>query len=170
MNKTAAPVIQFYSFEELLEKDGYIVYTNVGYSMLPLLRQRRDVIEIRKKEPKRCKKYDVVLYKRGNKYILHRILKVLPDGYIIAGDHNTFLERDVTDDMILGVMTRVIRNGKSIDVNTNRLYRCYVHLWCDFYPLRAAILRGKAWVRGVLGAVKRRIKALLRLSPDKGSS
>ena len=50
-------------------------------------------------------------------------------------------------------MTRVIRNGKSIDVNTNRLYRCYVHLWCDFYPLRAAILRGKAWVRSVLGAV-----------------
>ena len=51
MNKTAAPVIQFYSFEELLEKDGYIVYTNVGCSMLPLLRQRRDIIEIKKKAP-----------------------------------------------------------------------------------------------------------------------
>ena len=108
------PRVQQVSFEELLEKDGVLVYTNVGCSMMPLLRQRRDIIEIRKKGPERCKKYDVALYKRGEKYILHRVLKVLPDGYLIAGDHNTFVERDVTDKMILGVMTRVIRNGKDI--------------------------------------------------------
>ena len=84
-----------YTFEELLRTTGYIVYTNVGYSMMPLLRQRKDIIEIRAKGPERCKKYDVVLYKRGNKYILHRILEVLPDGYIIAGDHNTFLETEI---------------------------------------------------------------------------
>ena len=96
------------TFEELLEQKGYIVYTNVGRSMMPLLRQRRDIIEIRKKGPERCKKYDVVLYKRDGRYILHRILEVLPDGkYIIAGDNNTFLEKDITDDQILGVMTRV---------------------------------------------------------------
>jgi len=71
-----------YSFEELLKKDGFIVYTNVGFSMMPLLRQRRDIIEIRAKGPGRCRKYDVVLYRRGEKYILHRILKVLPDGYV----------------------------------------------------------------------------------------
>ena len=38
------------TFEELLEQNGYIVYTNVGRSMLPLLRQRRDIIEIHRKE------------------------------------------------------------------------------------------------------------------------
>ena len=137
---TAEPRVQYVSFEELLEKDGYIVYTNVGCSMMPLLRQRRDIIEIRKKGPERCKKYDVALYKRGEKYILHRVLKVLPDGYLIAGDHNTFVERDVTDKMILGVMTRVIRNGKDIYMDNPR-YRLYVHLWCDCWPLRMLILR-----------------------------
>ena len=96
-------------FEELLEQNGYIVYTNVGRSMMPPLRQRRNIIEIHKKGPDRCKKYDVVLYKRGERYILHRILDVLPDGkYIIAGDNNTILEKDITDDQILGVMTRVL--------------------------------------------------------------
>lgn len=136
------------TFEELLDRDGYFVYTNVGSSMLPLLRQRQDIIEIRAKGPERCKKYAVVLYKRGGKYILHRILKVLPNGYWIAGDNNTFIERDVTDDMILGVMTRVLRNGISI-MPDNFRYRCYVHLWCDCYPLRFFILRAVRWVWAV---------------------
>ena len=66
------------SFEELLETKGYIVYRTVGYSMLPLLRQKRDIVEIRPKGAERCRKNDVVLYKRNNKYILHRILEVCP--------------------------------------------------------------------------------------------
>ncbi len=156
MTKTAAPVVQYYTFEELLEKDGFIVYTNVGVSMMPLLRQRRDIIEIRKKEPGRCQKYDVVLYKRGERYILHRILRVLPEGYLIAGDHNTFVETDVTDDMILGVMTRVIRNGRSITVD-NPFYRLYVHLWCDCYPLRMFLLHCKAKGRSILSKIYHKI-------------
>ena len=134
-----------YTFEELLDNDGYIVYTNVGYSMLPLLRQKKDIIEIQKKGTGRCKKYDVVLYKRKEKYILHRVLRVLPDGYLIAGDHNTFVENDVSDDDIIGVMTRVIRNGKSITPD-NLLYKIYVHMWCDIYPLRMKMLKIKGLV------------------------
>lgn len=154
--------VKFYSFEDMLNNRGFLVYTNVGFSMLPLLRQRRDIIEIRKKGPERCKKYDVALYKRGDKYILHRVLKVLPDGYLIAGDHNTFVERDVTDKMILGVMTRVIRNGKDIYMD-NPWYRLYVHLWCDCWPARMLLLRVIRKARGILGAVKR------RLFPRKGT-
>ena len=154
--EAAKPTIELATFEELLEKDGYIVYTNVGCSMMPLLRQRKDIIEIRKKGPGRCKKYDVVLYKRGDRDILHRILDVLPDGYIIAGDHNTFLEKDIKDDQILGVMTRVIRDGKSI-YPTDKAYQAYVHLWCDFYPVRAGILKVKGKTRAGLSKAKRMI-------------
>ena len=143
-----------YSFEEMLDSKGYIIYTAVGYSMLPLLRQKRDIIEIRKKEPGRNKKYDVVLYKRKRKYILHRILKVLPDGYLIAGDHCTFIEKDIKDEHILGVMTRVIRDGKSITPD-NLWYRIYVHIWCDFYPIRMFIIRGKHFLWRMLVGKKK---------------
>ena len=145
------------TFEELLDKKGCFVYTNVGVSMLPLLRQRRDIIEIRKKQG-RCKKYDAVLYKRGGKYILHRILKVREKDYVIVGDHCIWREYGVTDDQILGVMTRVIRDGKSITPD-NFWYRCYVHLWCDFYPVRAAILWGKAAARALAGRLLRKRNA-----------
>lgn len=150
------PNAQFYTFEELLDKDGFFLYTNVGYSMMPLLRQKKDIIEIKKKSSERYKKYDVVLYKRGKKYILHRILKVLPDRYVVAGDHNTFLDPPVTDDMILGGMTRVIRDGKSIAPD-NFWYKVYVHLWCDFYPIRVFLLKVKPFVYRCLRFVKRRI-------------
>ena len=156
MKQMTTPSVQYMTFEEVLEKEGAIIYTNVGVSMMPLLRQRKDIIEIRRKEPGRCKKYDVVLYKRGDKYILHRILKVVPDGYNIAGDHNTFVEKDVTDNMILGVMTKVIRNGKVITPD-NKLYKLYVHLWCDVYPLRMLILKLKWKMWKILGAIKRRL-------------
>lgn len=149
MSKAAEPAVRFVSFEEMLRQDGYIVYTNVGCSMLPLLRERRDIIEIRSKPETRCRKYDVVLYKRGNQYILHRVLKVLPEGYLIAGDHNTFVERDVTDAMILGVMTRVIRGGKSIRPEDWR-YRLYVRLWCAPWRLRMTLLKVIGLSRRVL--------------------
>ena len=142
-----------YTFEELLEENGYLVYTNVGTSMMPLLRQRRDLIEIRKKGPERCRKYDVVLYKIGKKYILHRVIKMREKDYVIVGDHNIWREWGITDAQILGVMTRVIRDGKSITPE-NRLYRLYVHLWVDLYPVRAAILYGKRLAHGIWRRVR----------------
>lgn len=135
-----------YTFETILEEKGFFLYTNVGASMLPLLRERRDIIEIRN-IPRRAQKYDVVLYKRGDKYVLHRCLASLADGkYIFAGDHNIVKEYDVTDDMIIGIMTRVIRDGKSIYPN-NVFYKIYCHIWVDFFPLKCLILRLKTKAR-----------------------
>ena len=161
MKEMSKPFAETVSFEEVLEKYGIFAYTNVGFSMLPLLRQHKDVIEIKKKEPGRCKKYDVVLYKRGQKYILHRILKVLPDGYLIAGDNCRVVERDIKDKHIIGVMTRVVRDGKTISVN-DFWYKVYVHLWCDTYPVRMAILEVKVFIKRCISFVKRRAKKLIK--------
>lgn len=159
--KADEPSVKYVTFEELLEKDGYLVYTNIGTSMMPLLRQRRDIIEIRRKDPAtRCKRYDAVLYKYGDKYILHRVLKVRPKDYVICGDHCIWREYGITDDQILGVMTRVVRDGKSI-YPTDWKYKLYVHLWCDFYPVRATILYVKRFVWAGLSAVKRRVMKLV---------
>ena len=151
--------------EDFLQKNGYLAYTVRGVSMMPLLRQKKDVVMLRRKGDERCKKYDVVLYRSGveHKYLLHRILKVRPDDYIIAGDHNTFLEIGITDEQIIGVMTSVRRDGKDITTD-NKLYRLYVHLWCDCWPVRMAIIRGKQKLRGYLSAVKRRLR---RIRPQR---
>lgn len=138
MNKT--------TFEEVLRRDGSLIYTNVGDSMMPLLREGRDLMVIERRPEGRCKKYDAVLYKRPNgKYVMHRILKVRREDYVICGDNQFVREFGVPDSWILGVLTAVIRDGKRIPV-TDRKYRLYVHLWCDFFWCRAAILRVKGFL------------------------
>lgn len=144
------------SFEEELEQNGTLVFPNKGTSMMPLLRQDRDLMVIEKKGPERCKKYDAVLFKRKDQYILHRILKVRDRDYWIVGDHCRAGE-SVKDEQILGVLKQVVRDGRVIRT-TDLDYRIYVHLWCDFFPLRCAILYGKEAARAVGRRIKRYLK------------
>lgn len=141
------------TFEEELAKSGKLVYTNVGTSMMPLLRQHRDLFIIKKKTEERCRKYDTVLYKRGDNYVLHRILKVTPTDYVICGDHCYRREYGVTDKQILGIMTGFVRDGKEIPV-TDKRYLLYVHMWCDFFYIRAGILKAKE----ILRRIRKRLK------------
>lgn len=136
------------TFEQELEKNGKIVYTNVGTSMMPLLRQNRDLMIIEKPHG-RLKKYDVPLYKRpSGQYVLHRILKVRENDYVICGDHCYRREYGISDRQIIGVLTGFIRDGKTYSVK-NKGYKAYVHLWCDFFYIRAFILRGKAFLNRI---------------------
>ena len=132
------------TYEQELERRGKLVYPNVGTSMMPLLRQHRDLMILSRRPKGRLKKYDVVLYRRGDRYILHRILKVRKDDYVICGDHNWRREYGIRDEQIIGVLTAFVRDGVETSV-TDRRYLCYVHLWCDFYPIRAGIL----WCRSL---------------------
>ena len=129
-------------FEDVIERDGRLVYTNVGDSMQPLIRQDRDLLIIEKPHG-RLKKYDVPLYKRDSgQYVLHRVLKVRSEDYVICGDNRCGREYGITDRHIIGVLTAVVRDGKEISV-TDWRYRIYVHLWCDLFPLRVLLLKAR---------------------------
>ena len=129
------------TFEEQLALHGKLIYTNVGDSMEPLIRQGRDLLIITAKPEGRLKRYDVPLYKRNSgQYVLHRILQVRQNDYVICGDNRWQREYGITDRHIIGVLTGIVRDGKEISVNDGK-YRAYVHLWCDFFYIRAFILR-----------------------------
>ena len=134
------------TFEEEIEKSSKIIYTNVGDSMMPFIKQGRDVLVISRAEGK-LKRYDVPLYKRDSgQYVLHRILKVRENDYVICGDNRWNREYGITDRHIIGVLTGIIRDGREIPV-TDRKYRIYVHLWCDFFPVRAFIIRIRQFLK-----------------------
>lgn len=139
------------TIEQILKQEGVFVSTTSGVSMEPLFRHRRDTIIIRPVTG-RLKKYDVPLYRRGKDYVLHRIIKVLPDSYVILGDNCVAKEHGITDDQIVGVLTEFYRKDKHVTVN-NFWYRLYARLWCASYPLRMTYRR----VRGFAGRVYRKI-------------
>ena len=130
------------TIEEALESQGFYMSTTVGVSMFPLLRNRRDTILIRPvTEP--LKKYDVPLYKRGNNYVLHRIVKITQDGYVICGDNCLQKEYDVTDQQIIGVLSGIQRGEKKIDMDGVG-YKLYCRVWVFLYPLRCILKRAAA--------------------------
>lgn len=123
------------TFEKELERKGTITYTCKGVSMLPLLRQKRDLFTVTKRQG-RCKKYDVALYRRADgACVLHRVVKVCEDGYVILGDNCLNKEYGIKDEDILGVMTSFVRDGKEYSVDAG-LYRVYVKVWYAIYPIR----------------------------------
>lgn len=132
--------------EDVLREEGLFVSTTVGVSMYPMLRNRRDTIIVRPYEG-RLKKYDVPLYKRNSDYILHRIVEVRPDSYVICGDNCERKEYDITDAQILGVLTGFYRGSKQVNME-GWPYRLYVRVWCFLFPIR------KLWKRGIRCAVK----------------
>ncbi len=134
------------TFEEEIRQRGQLIYRNVGDSMLPFIKQGRDVLVISKVNGK-LKRYDVPLYKRDSgQYVLHRVLKVRDKTYVICGDNRWQREYGIMDRHIIGVLTAVIRDGKEIPV-TDWKYRIYVHLWCDFFYVRAFVLRTKNFLK-----------------------
>lgn len=133
------------SFEEELEKHGSFTYRNKGISMMPLLRQGKDLFTVRKLENgERLKKYDVAFYIRGNDYVLHRVLKVTDTGYIIRGDNCTNKE-NIPEKNILGVMTEYVRDGKTYSVS-DPVYKRYVKrmLFCSVFRIPWCRFKSKA--------------------------
>lgn len=148
------------SFEQVLNETGRLVYKNVGVSMLPLIRENRDIMVIEKITDV-PKKYDAVLFRRKGvkgrgKYVLHRILKILPGNkYFIAGDNCTSGEI-VEAEQILGVLKTVLRNGKTVDFSS-RKYKAYLYLWCVPYHFRFAVLAVRRSLIYLFGGIKHKL-------------
>ena len=120
------------------------MYTNVGTSMMPLLRQRRDLMVIERKGAERLHWLDVPLFKRDNgQYVLHRVMWVRKNDYILCGDNQWYLERGITDRQILGVLRQVDRDGKVLDMRSGKMRLYGLFQWL-FYPLRACVLIGRS--------------------------
>ena len=117
------------TYKEYLEKHGTLIYTNVGVSMLPLLREGKDLLIVSRKGPGRCRAGDVVLYIRaGNRYVLHRVIEVHAHEYVIMGDNCVTKEYGIRDEDIIGVMTGFVRGGRkhSTDEFGYRVYTFFI--------------------------------------------
>ncbi len=131
--------------EAVLLDEGVYVSTTSGVSMYPMLRDRRDTVVISRLS-ERAEKYDVLLYRRSGSYVLHRVIKVLPDSYVIRGDNCVIREYGIKDADILGKLTKFYRGNEEMDMNGFR-YKLYSRLIVFFHPLVSLKLRVKAKIQ-----------------------
>ena len=131
------------TIEQALEREGEIPHMTVGVSMEPMLHTRKNIVIIKKVgEP--LKKYDVVLYKRGDSYVLHRLVKITADGkYVFRGDNCMNDEHDITDENVLGVLKGYYKGERYIDCGKNAGYRIYSRFWVATHGARMLYRRVK---------------------------
>lgn len=128
-----------------MREDGIYVGLTKGISMRPMLRAGKDTVLI---SPivGRLKKYDVPLYRRGEDYVLHRVVEVREEGYVICGDNCLVKELDVTDDQLVGVLSG-FRRGKRYVALDSRSYLLYAKIWVAIYPIRRLWMQSKLLAR-----------------------
>ncbi len=130
-----------------MREKGVYVGPTVGISMLPMLKNRRDTIVVRPKIA-RLQPLDVALYKRGDDYVLHRVLSLTDGGYIIRGD-NCYANENVPEDTVIGVLTEFFRKDKHI-LCTDEKYLKYVNKRLKSYKTRRFFVRIKNKIVGII--------------------
>ena len=131
--------------QERLAAGQTVRFSPMGISMLPMLRQGIDSVEL-SPVPEKLKKYDLPLYRRANgKYILHRVVAV-GSTYTCIGDNQFVPEPGVAHSQVLALVTAFYRGDRKWKVS-DPAYRFYCVFWHYSRPLRHFWRRGKDWLR-----------------------
>ena len=140
-----------HKIEDVLASEGFYMGPPAGVSMWPMLRNRHDVMLVVPAEHE-LRRYDVALYRRGEKYVLHRVVgryeRGSEKGYVICGDNCVMLEYVPCGD-VLGVLRGFYRDNCYIDCETSRGYHAYSRLWVVLFPVRKVCKRGGAAIKRV---------------------
>lgn len=135
MNNTNLNVLP--AIEALLNSGSDVVITPTGSSMCPMLRAGGGDTVTLSTVTTPLKKYDLPLYKRSNNtLVMHRIIKVDKNGnYTTAGDNSLYVEHNVSQNSVIGVVTSFRRNGKNISCKSIK-YKIYVRFWTRFMVVK----------------------------------
>ncbi len=115
--------------KEKLDMGGTVAFTPRGDSMLPMLRNGKDIVVLAKPNG-RLKLFDVPLYRRADgSFVLHRVIDFGNDGsYVMCGDNQFKKERGIKDSDIIAVLVAFNRKGRPVTTESI-VYRAYVSFW-----------------------------------------
>lgn len=140
-------------YKDNLNKNNVISFVPRGNSMWPTLKNKGQSVVVQAKR-QRLNKFDVALYVRGqNNFVLHRVMQVLEDGYLMCGDSQFSLEK-VTEDQVFGVMIGFYRGEKYVDCNDDK-YKKKVEKWYKRKRLRKFRINFFFFRKKVINKLKR---------------
>ncbi len=139
--------IECYKIEDALKEKGVYVGPTVGTSMYPMLKDRQDTIVVRPKT-ERLKRLDVALYRRGERYIMHRVIEPILGGYYIRGD-NCYYNEFIKEEDVFGVLTEFFHENKHCFC-TDKKYLKYAKKRVKNYKTRLFFHKVKMKFRGII--------------------
>ena len=127
--------------EENLKVGNKVKLLADGESMYPFIRGGRDTVEISPVDGNTSLRlYDCFLCKWQNRYIIHRLVGIKDDKWIMAGDGNYGRKEIVGRNDIIGIVKKIIRaDGTVVECGDPSWVRkgCF---WVKIRPLRSIML------------------------------
>lgn len=139
MSKANDLISQLPAMRQALGNGKKVEFETHGHSMIPLLHDGGDKVILTLNKAS-LKVNDVALCKTSDgRYVLHRVVALDGNGYVLKGDNCVNTEYCQSDDDVVGVACCFIRRGKAISV-TDKKYLFYVkhrnfilRLWRAFW-------------------------------------
>ena len=146
--RDTAPLDHEFSAEELARLVGALGTGGAlcplvvkGTSMAPTLREGRDTVYLRSVAPEDpLRRGDVVFFWRGPQVVLHRLVRVLPDGRLLVNGDNQLWCEEVDRKSVFAVAERVGRGGRVMPLRSGAL-GAWGAIWVRLLPLRSLIWR-----------------------------
>ena len=134
--------------EEAFERNQKFKIPITGTSMNPLLVQGRDFVFI-EKPVFPLAVGDIPLYRRDDgAFVLHRVVATDVKGYTLSGDNQFLLEHGITDKHVIGVVTSMCIDGRTVEV-TDPDYIKHKEKYVKNVKRRYPIRRFRHWFYGV---------------------
>ncbi|MBU1145845.1 MAG: S24/S26 family peptidase [Firmicutes bacterium] len=124
--------------KENLSNDGSASLKIKGNSMFPFYKDgKTEVTLIKPIFP--LIKLDVILYHVQEKHILHRIVAVKDEGYVVCGDalkENEFVKQNQIEAVVISH-----KNKEKLILETQFFYRLMVRKWLFLKPIRRYLIK-----------------------------
>ena len=128
-----------------------------GDSMRPIIRRGKDPVTIIPIN-RPLKKGDVVLFRLGERYIVHRVWQ-MKDGMVRTfGDNCWNPEPWFPEEQVLGLVVRFVRNGRTLRLDTP-FARGWGRMWMAVHPVWKLYRRVRSLVARI---VKRILKVVIK--------
>ena len=87
-------------------------FTVSGSSMMSWIVNNRDSVELISAKNIQLKKGNIILFQPlKHKYVLHRIIKVCPTGYLTSGDGNLYADGIAPRETVIATAVSIRRKG-----------------------------------------------------------
>lgn len=126
-------LLMFENIKDLLNEQREVKIRVTGNSMLPFYKDNQTIVMLKKFN--NYQKYDVVLALYQNKVILHRIIKIKDNYFILRGDGLVTKEK-VNINNVFGKVVSFETNNKKV-----KAYKFKVRLWMFLIPFRRLLLK-----------------------------
>ena len=116
----------------ILEGGQMVTFSPKGSSMLPFIREGRDMVTLRLMP---CVGVgDIVLARLPDRYVLHRVFDVNMNRLTLMGDGNLYQTEICTQGDVIGTVIWIIRDGK------RQMHPGKAYLWRVLLPVRRILL------------------------------